>query len=474
LWTEGPHIGWIVHLELFYVPLRPDPGKAAELERIQSTSGAPKSREIVILTACSGGVIKAWRLLFPSGKLSLLASLNVGSKPVVSSVSALTFLMVKDGSDLHAAGAEQMPTEIKVSQDFRIVCICGRSNGAVNSFIMSNDKISASSNCVPLSTFDLHRQSITAQAVMPSVCNTEAFKVGSGNTYLASSKISLVIASEDCLSLIHIESDGYIHLDGYQSIRLPHSLSNRQIRSIFPQVIHAEPGKDPYINCIVVRDEIVTKHVVDAKVFPSEWETLTSTYYERMLLGAIMRESRTATPSSAARSRLGSRPRPRTGASEGRVATSGTMSVSRPQSPAIIELRPSLEQDEANVVPLEPVLQDDEPMPELEGSSSNVFSVTNSESLAFFGAKTFFPSHSTRTTAPFCGKEKSIDIERQLIATLFSIKKDQILIELYKKICVQNSIPNVKLIPSDVALEVMHGYSKFSSEEIMMLMRSLG
>lgn len=460
------------------MPLYPDPGKSAELERMVSANGAPKSREIVVLTACSGGVIKAWRLSYNSGKLSLLASLNVGSKPVISSVSALAFLMGQNGPDSCAVEAGQIPAEIKLSQDFRIVCICGRSSGTINSFIMSNSKLSSSSNCVPLSTIDLHRHSITAQAVMPPVFNTQAFKVGSGNTYLSSSKISLVVASEDSLSYIHIESDGRIHLDGCQAISLPHALSNRQIRSIFPQVVLEEIGNDSYINCIVVRDEIVTKHLVDADIFPPEWETLTSAYYETMLAGALTREARTATPSSAARSRLSSRQRPRTGASEGQIAMSGGMSISRPQSPNIIELRPSLERDEAPVVLAEVSLRkddDDVPMPaELEGSLSTLISVSNTDSLVYFGAKTFFPSHSTRATAPIFGKAKSADIQRQLIANLFSIKKDQSLIEFYRKFCTQNSITDMKLIPSDLAIDIMHGYSKFSCEEILRLVHSLG
>lgn len=479
-------MGWIVHLELFTVPLRPDAAKSAELQRIQSANGkTTKLRESLIVTACSGGIIKAWKLSFLSGKLSLLASLNVGSKPAVISMSAITFLMGEVANDAEEtypkadAGASNiMPEELKVSQDFSIACLCGRSNGVMDSFILSNNKLSASANCKPASILDLHLQSITAQAVMPSVSNTQAFKVGSGNVYLASSNVSLVIASEDSISLIHVDSQGHIQLDGYQSICIPHSLSNRKVRSVVPQVVRSETENDSYVNCIVVRDEVVTKHVVNSRSnsFPAEWGTMTTAFYEKFLLGATMRDMRSNTPSSAARSRRSTRPGTRAGTSSGRVPTSGGFTLSRPQSPTIIELRPSLQQSEEERIEIPVVQQEvfygDYPVG-LESYSSREFSFV-ADDVAYYAGKTFFPSHSSRATAPFGEIKKSGDIDRVLIANLFSVKKDQFLVEMYKKACIENLISNPTLIPCEVAVEIMHVYSKFSREEIMNVVHMLG
>ena len=313
-------MGAISCIQLVTLPCRSEESKKFEQEG--NIHGAPLKfyDHKIIVTACSSGVIKSWKLLDP-GVLNIVGCLRTGSRPHLTSMLSIGFLREtescatslfspqsasklisqkkpclksndtisnkKDNKPVlynyekDARGAQDWvaPTSITAGVDFNIVCICGRSNGLLDTWVMSNEPGIHSKDGCPVTVNQFHRSPIVAIRQIPDLkCRNDTADELLCDEY---SNCNVLCTSKDgWQSIIEANLIGEVGVVDQISVGASSFSGTDGVKDVIIAPVPFGSGENRYVDCIIVREEGISKYLLRSVSVPFDWSEVFQSYAE--------------------------------------------------------------------------------------------------------------------------------------------------------------------------------------------------
>lgn len=334
LWTSNAHVGSVVSLQLITIPCRSEESKKFELEG--QVEGPPMKfyDHKILVSACTAGIIKSWKLMDP-GVLNIVGCLRTGAKPHITSALAVGFLKnpeeptrspvpiepivqpAKGKPPTHDSGKceddelerlireeedrkkpvlfeyepDQLgrkkwvePTAITAGVDFNIVVLCGRSNGLLDIWILSNDPERCSQDLCATGVHQVHQSPVVAVRQIPDIGYG-----GENMLVLPEDALCTVLsASKDgSQTVLRCNFSGEIHIDNQVTVGSSSFENSNGVKDVF--VVPLSCGRDGrrYLDCIVVREEGISKYLLSSTDVPEPWNIVHSQYKELREAGKL-------------------------------------------------------------------------------------------------------------------------------------------------------------------------------------------
>lgn len=328
LWQSNAHVGSVVSVQVVVIPCRSEESKKFEQE---GQAGGPPIKFFdhkIIVTACSAGIIKSWKLLDP-GVLNAIGCVRTGGKPQLTSLLAIGFLrepnsptpspvpppkMFTQQTATTSEDAETereriekatkpvlypydngevagqkwiVPTTITAGVDFNIVCVCGRSTGLVDTWVLSNEPGMCSRDGCPVSIHQLHLAPVVALRQIPKI-ESSALSLNSAEDVLTEEEVCHVLsASKDGWQTI-LEADvlGEITVSNHIAIGNSSFDGTDGVKDVLLIATSDGEGKG-YVDCLAVREEGISKYLLSSSSIPHEWNKSFSNYRQLQGTGKL-------------------------------------------------------------------------------------------------------------------------------------------------------------------------------------------
>ena len=327
LWHMNAHVGSVVSIQVVILPCRSEESKKFEQEG--QVDGPPVKffDHKIIVTACSAGIIKSWKLL-DRGVLNMIGCVRTGGKPQLTSLLAVGFLREPNSptpspipppkvftKNTIATSAEEeaekeriekatkpvlypyekgevagqkwvVPTTITAGVDFNIVCVCGRSTGLVDTWVLSNDPGMCSRDGCPVGIHQLHLAPVVALRQIPKITTNISDESRTEDVLREQENCQVLSASKDGWQTI-LETDvlGEITVNNHIFIGNSSFEGTDGVKDVL-LVATDDEGKG-YVDCLTVREEGISKYLLSSSCVPGEWSRSFSNYCELQGAGKL-------------------------------------------------------------------------------------------------------------------------------------------------------------------------------------------